>query len=222
MKLQKAIKVAVGGSIILSLASGAAFATGKPDGQGHGGSGLTRADCDTVIDQAVAAAMARDSDFRPDPAKTKMQIACLDRKGNLLGFKSMDDAWVGSIDIAKRKAFTAASLSSDENALTSRTIGCASQPGGPLWQIGNSNIPGTPTPAKDVKLRGFIEFPGGVPLYKNGRLVGGVGVSGDSVLADEDVAVSGSAGYEAPANIRSDTVVGVAFTNASFGGKCFK
>jgi uncharacterized protein GlcG (DUF336 family) len=109
----------------------------------------------------------------------------------------MDDAWFGSIDIAKAKAFTAMAFSSHQNALTTRSIGELSQPGGPLWMIGNSN-----------RDHGIIQFPGGLPLYKNGQLVGGLGVSGDGVQQDEDVARGGAAGFTPPAAIRIDTVTG--------------
>ena len=121
----------------------------------------------------------------------------------------MPDAWTGSIDIAKAKAYTAAAFSSNQNALTTRDIGVLSQPGGPLWHIGNSNDPKTPG---RINERGIIEFPGGVPLYKNGELVGGIGVSGDGVVQDEDVAEAGSCGFLPPAAIRSDTVAGLPYT----------
>jgi uncharacterized protein GlcG (DUF336 family) len=53
---------------------------------------------------------------------------------------------------------------------------------------------------------GIQIFPGSVPLYKNGHLVGGIGVSGDGVDQDDLIATMGSAGFEAPAGIRSDQV----------------
>jgi len=126
-----------------------------------------------------------------------MHIIVVDRGGRVIGQKSMEDAWMGSISIARAKAFTAVAFSSNENALSTRAIGLLSQPGSPLWQIGNSN-----------KEEGIIEFPGGLPLYKNGELVGGVGVSGDGVDQDEKVALEGAKGYDAPQAIRVDTVTG--------------
>jgi len=54
---------------------------------------------------------------------------------------------------------------------------------------------------------GIQIFPGSVPLYKNGELVGGVGVSGDGVDQDDIIAAAGSNGYEAPAAIRSDQII---------------
>jgi len=49
-------------------------------------------------------------------------------------------------------------------------------------------------------------FPGSVPLYKNGRLVGGIGISGDGVDQDDIIAAMGSTGFESPNEIRADRV----------------
>jgi len=157
--------------------------------------GLSNADLDLIIAAAVTAANATSSDFRTMPAvhPTKMQIAIVARDGKLLRLFSMADAWVGSIDIAIAKARTAAFFSSDQNALTSRVVGNVSQPGGPLWGIGNSNQLGIS--GSEEYRNGIITFPGGIPLFKNGELVGGIGVSGDGVDQDEQVALAGAAGY---------------------------
>jgi uncharacterized protein GlcG (DUF336 family) len=157
---------------------------------------LTQADLDAIVAQAVAKANTTNSGFRvsPTPHPTKMQIAIVGRDGKFLRLYSMPDAWVGSIDIAVAKARTAAFFSSDQNALTSRIIGAVSQPGGPLWGIGNSNQIGI-SGSQEFR-NGLITFPGGVPLYKNGVLVGGIGVSGDGVDQDEIVAFAGAAGFE--------------------------
>jgi uncharacterized protein GlcG (DUF336 family) len=172
-----------------------------------GAESLTRTDVTKVLDQAEAAASQEESLLRVDlegqKQPTKMHVVVVDRSGRVVGQRSMEDAWTGSIAIAKSKAYTALAFSSDQNALTSRTLGALSQPGGPLWQIGNSN-----------RQDGLIEFPGGVPLYKNDRLIGAVGVSGDGVEQDENVAEAGTKGFEAPAAIRVDTVTsgGVPYT----------
>ncbi|HKC23118.1 MAG TPA: heme-binding protein [Thermoanaerobaculia bacterium] len=160
-----------------------------------------------VLDQAELAAKKEESLVRVDATgakrTTRMHIMVVDRAGKVVGRRSMPDAWVGSIAIARSKAFTAVAFSSNENALTSRSLGALSQPGGPLWNIGNSN-----------RQDGLIEFPGGVPLYKGSELVGAIGVSGDGVEQDEHVAVAGAKGFEAPAAIRVDTVTknGVPYT----------
>jgi len=158
-----------------------------------------------ILDNAEAAAKKEESLLRVNAEgkkqPTRMHIVVVDRGGRLVGQRSMADAWVGSIAIAKSKAFTALCFSSNENALTTRTLGALTQPGGALWNIGNSN-----------RQDGLIEFPGGVPLYRNGELVGGIGVSGDGVDQDEHVAVAGAKGFEAPKAIRVDTVAGAPYT----------
>lgn len=162
---------------------------------------LTQGDLDVIVAQAVASASLTNSGFRVSPTvqKTKMQIAIVARDGRLLRLYSMPDAWVGSVDIAIAKARTAAFFSSNQNALTSRIVGQASQPGAPLWGIGASNQIGISGSAEFRN--GIITFPGGVPLYKNGQLVGGVGVSGDGVDQDEAVAFGGAAGFEPGAGV---------------------
>jgi uncharacterized protein GlcG (DUF336 family) len=165
---------------------------------------LTEVEIEAILDQAEAAANAQPSLLRVNAAgekqTTRMHFIIVNRSGRTVGRRSMSDAWHGSLSIASAKAYTAMSFSSDQNALTSRTIGALSQPGGPLWQIGNSN--------RGAFQPGLIEFPGGIPLYKDGVLVGGFGVSGDGVDEDEAVALAGAKGFEAPVAIRVDTVTG--------------
>jgi uncharacterized protein GlcG (DUF336 family) len=178
----------------------------------HHGPALTGAEIQTILNQGVAQANLEPSLFRPK-ATTRMHLYIVDRSGRIIGGNSMDDAWEGSRDIAVAKARTAAFFSSDQNALTSRTIGVLSQAhfptamdlAGPLWGIGNSNQQGL-TGGPGTR-NGLITFPGGVPVYKNGSLVGGVGVSGDGVDQDEAVAVAASKGFEAPVAIRVNTVI---------------
>ena len=173
---------------------------------------LTDADVEMILEQAQAAAKRETSLLRVNAAGTpqtcRMHIIVVDRFGRISGRRSMPDAWAGSISIAEAKAFTAVAFSSDENALTSRSIGALSQPGGPLWNIGNSN-----------RANGIIEFPGGVPLYRDGKLIGAIGVSGDGVEQDENVAEAGALGFEPINAIRIDTVTqgGVAYTDQPSG-----
>jgi uncharacterized protein GlcG (DUF336 family) len=187
-----------------------------------GAENLTEDELQGIIDAAVAAAEQTPSLLRVDaqgnPVTTRMHIAIVDRNGALLALHSMEDAWTISIDIAQAKAYTAGGLSSNENALSSRSVGVLTQPGGALWNIGNSNDPGTGDDT--VEERGLIEFPGGLPLYKNGVLVGGVGVSGDGVDQDEVVAEAGAAGYEPSPVIRIDCVLGLAGAYSTFAAPC--
>lgn len=105
----------------------------------------------------------------------KMCIAVLDSGGNIKAFARMDDAWVGSSDIAIKKAKTACYF-----AMPSGEIGKLSLPGKPLYGIEHSN-------------EGLISFPGGVPIVdKDGILIGAVGVSGDTVENDHLIAVAGA------------------------------
>ena len=111
--------------------------------------------------------------------KTKMDIAVVDAGGNLKAFVRMDGAWLGSIDIAQRKARTARWFDMDTGE-----IGKLSQPGGPLFGIEHSN-------------GGLISFPGGVPLKNSkGEVVGAIGVSGSTVENDHAVATAGALALE--------------------------
>lgn len=106
--------------------------------------------------------------------KTQMCIAIVDSGANLKAFHRMDDAWVGSIDIAIKKAKTAVFF-----GMPTGLIGKLSQPGGPLFGIEHSND-------------GLITFPGGLPIVdKDGVLIGAIGVSGSSVENDHAVAAAG-------------------------------
>jgi len=105
--------------------------------------------------------------------KTLMCIAIVDSGANLKAFMRMDDAWVGSIDIAMKKAKTACFFT-----MGSGEIGKLSQPGGPLYGIEHSN-------------QGLITFPGGLPIIEDGELIGAIGVSGSSVENDHLVAQAG-------------------------------
>jgi len=108
--------------------------------------------------------------------KTRMDIAVVDAGGNLKAFARMDGAWLGSIDIAQRKARTARGFD-----MNTGEIGKLSQPGGPLYGIEHSN-------------GGLITFPGGVPLKNaKGEVVGAIGVSGSTVENDHTVAAAGAA-----------------------------
>ncbi len=124
-----------------------------------------------AAERIVAAAKKKAAEI-----KTKMDIAVVDAGGNLKAFARMDGAWLGSIDIAQRKARTARWFD-----MNTGEIGKLSQPGGPLYGIEHSN-------------GGLITFPGGVPLKNSkGKIVGAIGVSGSTVENDHTVAVAGAA-----------------------------
>lgn len=105
-----------------------------------------------------------------------MNIAVVDTGGNLTAFAKMDGAWGGSIDIAKNKAYTARAFD-----MTTEALGKISQPGEMCYGIHASN---------DLRV---IIFGGGIPLVRNGRVMGAVGVSGGTVPQDIEVAEAGVA-----------------------------
>ena len=129
---------------------------------------------DITLEQARTAVIAAVA--KAQEIGTKMNIAVVDAGANLKAFGRMDGAWLGSIDIAIRKARTARFFD-----MNTGQIGQLSQPGGPLFGIEHSN-------------GGLISFPGGIPLLnKGGVVVGGIGVSGSTVENDHLVAEAGAA-----------------------------
>lgn len=105
-------------------------------------------------------------------------------------------AWMGSEAISKAKAFTANAFSTDTLALSTARLYTLSMPGHSLWSVANGNPfnpqcidPPTKSGTTDHKIcGGTIAFGGGVPLYKNGRKVGALGLSGDTPCADHEIA----------------------------------
>ncbi|HZY65300.1 MAG TPA: heme-binding protein [Rubrobacteraceae bacterium] len=108
-----------------------------------------------------------------------MNIAVMDAGRNLLAFERMDGAWVASIDIAIDKAFTSAG-----RGLSTRKIGEMAQPGQPLFGINTTNG------------GRIVIFAGGLPLVRDGEVVGAIGVSGGSVDQDEEAAEAGVAAFQ--------------------------
>jgi len=126
-----------------------------------------------TLEQAEAAIQAAKA--KAKEIDTLMNIAIVDAGANLIAFVHMDDAWLGSIDIAQRKARTARYFNMD-----SGKIGELSQPGGALYNIEHSN-------------GGLITFPGGVCIKDaSGKIIGAIGVSGSTVENDHIVAQSGA------------------------------
>lgn len=128
---------------------------------------------DITMQQALAAVDAARK--RSDELGAKMNIAIVDAGVNLKAFARMDGAWLGSIDIAIKKARTARMFD-----MNTGEIGKLSQPGGSLYNIEHSND-------------GLITFPGGVPIKNGeGEIIGAIGVSGSTVEDDHAVATAGA------------------------------
>ena len=123
----------------------------------------------------------------------RMWAAVVDRQGVLCSVTRSDpDAWPGSRDIAIAKAFTANAFSSHSLALSTANLYGPTQPGGSLYGLNNSNPFNPNFNAQGTGIGsvvgGMITFGGGVALYSNGQVIGGLGVSGDTSCADHAVA----------------------------------
>jgi uncharacterized protein GlcG (DUF336 family) len=100
-------------------------------------------------------------------------------------------AWPGSRAISMAKAFTANAFSTDTLALSTARLYTLTQPGHSLWGVGQPAPfdPACLDPRHEPGIcGGAIAFGGGVPLYRGGRIVGGLGVSGDTPCADHEIA----------------------------------
>ena len=107
-----------------------------------------------------------------------MNIAVADGGGNLVSHVRMDGAWLGSIDISIKKAYTSRAFD-----ITTKDLATHSQSGGQFFGIHASN---------DGRI---MIFAGGIPLKKDGKVVGAIGVSGGSGDQDHAVAEAGAAAF---------------------------
>lgn len=149
----------------------------------------------------------------------------------VLGTIRTPDATIFSWDVSVQKARTAVFFSDDKRAFSSRTVGFLAQefypPGiantapGPFYGLQEqySLLPkGVENPLNHVLLtkknsltapdpylpNGITIFPGGFPLYRNGVMIGAIGVSGDGIDQDDLIAAAGTVGFAAPKRIRAD------------------
>ena len=197
--------------------------------------GLSAADVTQILSNAEATANTTRAAIRlPPGSKAKMVIAVADLDGTIIGLRRMQDSTVFSIDVAATKArnmvyFNSASRTTMDlngvpmgTAVTNRTISFGAQPLYPPGIDGSSTGPffnlytmdlanpctqGLQSGAVNANKSGVVFFPGSAGLYRNGILVGGLGVSGDGVDQDDYVTSGGTGGFEAPANIRADQIM---------------
>ena len=130
---------------------------------------------------------------------TRMWGAVVNRDGEDCGAATSTadptQVWPGSQAIAKTKAYTANAFSLDTLALSTARLYTFTQPGHSLWSLGHSNVfdpqalaaPNKQTGSPRI-VGGQIYFGGGVPLYKDGKIIGALGVSGDTSCADHEIA----------------------------------
>jgi uncharacterized protein GlcG (DUF336 family) len=107
-----------------------------------------------------------------------MNIAVVCAGGHLLAFERMANAWLGSVDISIKKAWTSRAFD-----ISTKDLGSHSQSGGQFFGIHASN---------DGKV---MIFAGGVPLKSGGKVVGAIGISGGSGEQDQSVAEAGAAAF---------------------------
>ena len=221
------------GTFIIAPSAG----SGVPDGDliaiAAGSGGLSQQDVQQILDKGVATANVTRAVIRlPEGERARFVIAIVDLDGHLLGLRRMPDTTVFSIDVAVAKARNMVYFNTPNGAVadlpevpvgtivSNRTIGFAGQP---LFPSGiNGSSPGPLFPlylydtanpctnghqTADPNQNGVVFFPGSVPLYKNGVLVGGLGVSGDGVDQDDYVSAQAAAGFEAPTDKTADNVV---------------
>ncbi|HTA68249.1 MAG TPA: heme-binding protein [Bryobacteraceae bacterium] len=195
--------------------------------------GLTSDDVSGIVKAVVAEGNLTRAVIRlPIGSRARFVIAVADLDGQLLALHRMPDATVFSIDVAVAKArnvifFSGANRSAGDlpgvklnTAVTNRTIGFGAQPFFPsgidystpgpffsLYQFDALNPCTQGSQAPGPYQNGIVFFPGSLPLYRNGVLVGGLGVSGDGVDQDDFVTSAGAAGFEAPASIRADQII---------------
>lgn len=119
---------------------------------------------------------------------SRMWSAVVDRSGRLCSVIVVGDAWPGSRAIAIAKAFTGNAFSNDALALSTTMLYTPTQPGGSLYGLNESNLFRTdaygPVDAVGHINGGMITFGGGFALYSGGKVIGGLGVSGDTSCAD--------------------------------------
>jgi uncharacterized protein GlcG (DUF336 family) len=196
------------------------------------GSRLTAAEIRGIIDQAIAAANRTRGIIRlPLGTRARMVFAVSDLDGAVLALHRMPDATFFSVDVAVAKARNMVYFNSAERVgadlpgvpagtnVTSRTISFGAQP---LFPPGiDETVPGpffelyrrdTENPCSqgmqpaNANQNGIVFFAGSLPLFRNGVLVGGLGVSGDGVEQDDYVSALAAAGYEAPQDSRADRI----------------
>lgn len=119
------------------------------------------------------------AEAKAEQIEVPYNIAVVDAGGNLLAFARMDGAWLGSIDIAIHKAFTARAFDMPTGDLADMA-----QSGKPLFGIQNTNHDR------------IVIFGGGIPIKAGDTVIGAIGASGGTVDQDTEVAQAALAAFE--------------------------
>jgi uncharacterized protein GlcG (DUF336 family) len=168
----------------------------------------------------------------PLGTRAKFVIAVADLDGKLIALNRMHDATIFSVDVAASKARNVIYFSGKDRpqsdlpqvpigtAMTNRSIEWGSQPfyppgidySGPgaffnfLYKNDVANPCSQGSDTRTANKSGIVFFPGALPLYRNGVMIGGLGVSGDGVEQDDFVTQAAGVGFEAPVKMRADQV----------------
>lgn len=128
---------------------------------------------DITHEEALEAMMAAKK--HAEDTGVLVNIAVVDAGANLKAFVRMDGSFLGSIDVAIKKAKTSRYFDIDSGEL-----GTLTQPGGIIYNIEHSN-------------GGLMTFPGGIPIKDvEGNVVGAIGVSGGTIEQDREIATAGA------------------------------
>lgn len=190
-------------------------------------------DVNGIVQNAINTANLTRAAIRlPLGSRAKMAIAVSDLNGNILALYRMTDSTIFSVDVALTKARNVVYFSGPNRdqqdlpavpmgtAVTTRTIGFGSQiyypsgiwntQPGPFYDMYLADVASPCTQGHqppNANQSGIVFFPGSGPLYQNGQLVGGLGVSGDGVDQDDFVTSGGAENYYAPAGIQADQII---------------
>ncbi len=132
------------------------------------------------LNKNKALVMIAASERKAEEIGIPMVIAVVDQGGNLIAQVRQDDALLVSINLSLNKAYTAVAVK-----ISTEILGTVAQPGQPLYGIhtdDNGRI---------------VIFGGGLPVTEDGKVIGGIGVSGGSVEQDIACAEAGLAAYQA-------------------------
>lgn len=157
MKLIKQVSICIIGFTLLSLSS------------------LLHAQTAYNITQEEALKAVLAAKQKAEKSNVLVNIAVVDAGANLKAFLRMDESYLGSIDVAIKKAKTARYFN-----IATGDLGKLTQPGGIIYNIEVSN-------------NGLITFPGGVPIKnKEGKIIGAIGISGGTIEQDHEIATIGA------------------------------
>ncbi|MDQ0220416.1 heme-binding protein [Peribacillus cavernae] len=123
------------------------------------------------INLELAKRLIESAEKKANEMEVPMVISIVDEGGNFIACHRMDDALLVSVDIAQNKAWTSVAMKMPTSDLAQ-----AAGMGKDLYGINTTNN------------GRVVVFGGGIPLRKNGQIIGAVGVSGGSVEEDMRVA----------------------------------